>query len=211
MDLELGKQAVITVGAARGFVVEGRKESLCVITAAHCLPYMPPPHPASCLDERTYPNLLGRLGESPCVSAECLFADPVADIAVLGEPDGQALYAEHEAYYELMPDTPLAIADTPPDYKPIMIKTFEGEIVEAKHHRESLTTEAWLLSLDGRWFSCEVEQRSDGPLWIINAAEPIVGGMSGSPILSKGGAAIGVACIGAGLTDARERAVQTQA
>ena len=63
-------------------------------------------------DRRTYANLLGHLGESPTVWAECLFVDPVADIAVVGKPDSQSLYAENEAYYELMPDIPLAIADS---------------------------------------------------------------------------------------------------
>jgi hypothetical protein len=167
-------------------------ERLCVITASHCLPHLPPPRPASRLEERTYDKLLGRIGDSLTVWAECLFVDPVADIAVLGEPDSQELYAENEAYCELMPDIPLAVADTPQDYKPIMVKTFDGAWIEAKHHHESLTTEAWLLSLDGKWFACEVEHRPDGPLWIPNASEPIVGGMSGSPILSKAGAAIGV-------------------
>src|SRR5262245_9281897 len=192
--MESAKRAVIAVGDGRGFVVEGRGEKLCVITAAHCLPHLPPPDPASNLEEVTYPNLLGRIGESPSVWAECLFADPVADIAVLGEPDAQSLYEQNEAYCGLMPDEPLSIGNTPQEYKPILIKTSEGGLVEAKSHHESLTTEAWVLSLDGRWFACEVEHQPDGPLWIKNAAEPIVGGMSGSPIMSKAGAAIGVVC-----------------
>ena len=196
--MESAKRAVITVGHGRGFVVEGSRGKLCVITASHCIPHLPPAHPASHLEERTYPNLLGRIGESPTVWAECLFADPVADIAVLGEPDGQELYDECNAYCNLMPDEPLTIGDTPQDYQPIMIKTFDGEMVEAKNHRESLTTEAWLLSLNGEWFRCEVEHLPDGPLLIKNAAEPVVGGMSGSPILSKAGTAIGVACTPAG-------------
>lgn len=199
MDFDLAKRAVITVGPGRGFVVEGPRETFHVITVSHCLPHLPPPNPAPHLEERTYTNLLGRVGESPSVSAECLFVDPIADIAVLGEPDSQELPAENDAYCELMPDIPLAIADTPQDYKPIMIKTFDGEMVEAKHHRESLTTEAWLLSLDGKWFACEVEHQPDGPLWVKNAAEPIVSGMSGSPIMSKAGTAIGVVCTSVGL------------
>src|SRR4029079_4978141 len=142
MDFDLAKRAVITVGPGHGFVVAGPSETFHVITASHCLPYLPPAHPASPLEERTYANLLGHLGESPTVWAECLFADPVADIAVLGQPDSQSLYAENEAYCELMPDIPLAIADTPHDYKPIMIKTFDGEMIEAKDHYESLTTRA---------------------------------------------------------------------
>ena len=177
------------------FVVAGPSETFHVITASHCLPYLPPAHPASPLEERTYANLLGHLGESPTVWAECLFADPVADVAVLGQPDSQSLYAER-SLCELMPDIALAIADTLHDYKPIIIKTFDGEMIEDKDHNESLTTQAWLLSLDGNWFECEVEHRPDGPLWISKANELIVGGMSGSPILSKAGATIGVAWTG---------------
>ena len=45
--MESAKRAVIAVGDGRGFVVEGRGEKLCVITAAHCLPHLPPPDPAS--------------------------------------------------------------------------------------------------------------------------------------------------------------------
>jgi hypothetical protein len=39
--MERAKRAVIAVGIGRGFVVEGRREKLCVITAAHCLPHLP--------------------------------------------------------------------------------------------------------------------------------------------------------------------------
>jgi hypothetical protein len=35
------------------------------------------------------------------VWAQCVFVDPVADIAVLSEPDGQELFNEHEAYEAL--------------------------------------------------------------------------------------------------------------
>jgi quinol monooxygenase YgiN len=54
-----------------------------VVTAAHCLPKLPPAHAAAYWQERPYANLLGRLdcGKTK-VYAECLFADPVADIAV---------------------------------------------------------------------------------------------------------------------------------
>src|SRR4026208_1891700 len=100
--MELAKRAVITVGDGRGFVVEGSRGKLCVITAAHCLPELPPAHAASRTGERTYANLLGRIGESPAVYAECLFVDPVADIAVLGEPDAQELDKQYEAYCDLM-------------------------------------------------------------------------------------------------------------
>src|SRR5262249_24072358 len=54
MAMELAKRAVITVREGRGFVVEGSRGKLCVITAAHCLPELPPAHAASKTEERTY-------------------------------------------------------------------------------------------------------------------------------------------------------------
>jgi hypothetical protein len=111
---EKEKQAVITVGGGRGFVVEGDLERRYVITAAHCLPLLPPAHGASKAEERTYQNLLGLLGKEPSVCAECVFADPVADVAVLSEPDGHELSDEWETYGELTEKAgAIPIADTP--------------------------------------------------------------------------------------------------
>jgi hypothetical protein len=114
----------------------------------------------------------------PSVWAECFFADPISDIAVLGSPDGQELYEESEAYDELVESvTPLSITDAPED------------------------GHGWLLSLDCEWFQCTVKymKRVNGPLWISNASQPTVGGMSGSPILSDNGSAIGVVALGSNL------------
>jgi hypothetical protein len=72
-----------------------------VVTAAHCLPFFPPCISASHTEERTYKGLLGQLGEEPTVWAECLFVDPISDLAVLGPPDGQALSDETTAYEAL--------------------------------------------------------------------------------------------------------------
>jgi hypothetical protein len=69
-------QAVVTVGDGRGFVVKHHHERV-IITAAHCLPFLPPPCTVSYLKERTYKALLGPLGSDPTVWAECLFVDPV--------------------------------------------------------------------------------------------------------------------------------------
>src|SRR6266850_1656361 len=83
---------VLRVGEGRGFLVKRRRYHDCiVITAAHCLPDLPPPHPLAYLEELTYRRLLGPLGTEPTVWAHILFVDPVADIAVLGAPDGQVL------------------------------------------------------------------------------------------------------------------------
>ena len=89
MDLETAKQAVITVGKGRGFIIDG--DPRMIVTAAHCLPRLPPAHGASYTEERTYQNLVGHIGEAQqTIWGECLFADPVADIAVIGEPRPRA-------------------------------------------------------------------------------------------------------------------------
>ena len=69
-----------------GFVVEGAGERL-VITAAHCLPSLPPAGPSFRLVARTFGPLLALRGEEPSAWAVCRFVDPIADIAVLGSPD----------------------------------------------------------------------------------------------------------------------------
>jgi hypothetical protein len=176
--------AVIRVGDGRGFVVKdvgrarlGWRGERIVITAAHCLPFFPPCHAFSYLEDRTYVALLGPLGQEPTVWAECLFVDPIADVAVLGEPDSQELFKQHDAYEELVTAVkPLRIADTPK----------EGR--------------AQLLSLDGEWFGCKV-RHNGGPLEVTDASKGIVGGMSGSPILGDDGAAIGVLTLSSGSGD----------
>lgn len=175
MDAEL-VNAVVKVGDGRGFIIEASNQRL-VITAAHCLPHFPPCHGASYVEERTYRDLLGPLNESaPKVWAECLFADPVADIAVLGSPDDQVLYDEAIAFEALTEEAPAL------------------RIGEA-----AIDALAWLLTLDGRWTRCAIQRRNGWPLWIENAEEAIRGGMSGSPILNDDTSAIGVVCVGGGI------------
>jgi hypothetical protein len=178
MNRQKAKSAVITVGDGRGFVVNGRTyfpggpPDRLIITAAHCLPFFPPCHGGSYLEEKTYKKLLGLIGSEPTVWAECLFADPIADIAILGSPDDQALWDQADEYKALVESTsPLSIADAP--------KLGHG----------------WMMSLDGKWFRCKVEIINDGPLCVSEMTQPIEGGMSGSPIISDKAAALGVVCL----------------
>jgi hypothetical protein len=83
-------------------VIETKDEDRLVITGAHCLPRLPPAHAASAFYERTYQDLLGPLGGDPTVFAECMFVDPVADLAVLGTPDNQDLWEQAEGYDALV-------------------------------------------------------------------------------------------------------------
>lgn len=76
--------------------------------------------------------------------AECLFADPIADIAVLGMPDDQALPDEANSYKRLLGSRqPLLITDAPA--------------------REQ-SCKARLFSLDGEWFECSVHRGTLGYL-----------------------------------------------
>ena len=94
-----------------------------IITAAHCLPHFPAPHPGEHYDQ-VYPNLLGVLGEEPSVCRRLLFADPIADIAVLGSPDEREMYEQASAYDELV------------------------EALKAIPIGEAQTGTGWMLSLD---------------------------------------------------------------
>src|SRR5262245_43910163 len=109
--------AVLTVGDGRGFAVKCNYlgfEQPIIITAAHCLPRLPPPHPGRYLHEETYQGLLAPLGSTPTIWARCLFVDPVADIAALGQPDNQDLSEEADAYDQLLDGMEtLPIADAP--------------------------------------------------------------------------------------------------
>jgi hypothetical protein len=182
---------VIKVGAGRGFIIVeristaglklNRRSKLrlrpfvnrpLVVTAAHCLPNLPPAHAFSYTEERTYSNLLGRLHNQPNVWAECLFVDPVADIALLGCPDGQELYEEAEAYEALIADTPaLTIA-------------------------RARSGNGWLLALDGAHWVPTKLLRNLGLYGASLLTGPTESGMSGSPILNNRGHAVGVVVIG---------------
>lgn len=110
------RQAIIRVGGGRGFVVEDNQARRLVVTAAHCLPNLPPALPALDAQQKTYEKLLGPLDADPSVWCECVFVDPVADIAALGYPDGKGgLFDQARAYNKLVDNArPLSIAATKP-------------------------------------------------------------------------------------------------
>jgi hypothetical protein len=140
-----------------------------VVTAAHCLPNLPPPHAGAFGYPRTYKNLLGTLTGQNDVSAECMFVDPVADVAVLGTPDDQELYNEAERYQAL---------------------TGGKEVLRIGLAQSG---PGWVLSLDGRWVPTTLGLSLEKTALSIDSTET---GMSGSPILNDLGRAVGVVVVG---------------
>jgi len=167
---EKPKGTVLTVGEGRGFVVEHRGEHL-IVTASHCLPWLPSGFGIAYSEERVYRNMLGPLDSTPTVACESLFVNPVDDVAVLGVPDTHTFSDEGDAYSALLENaTPFRITEAPE----------KGS--------------GFLLSMEGEWFECQVQwmKRIDGPLWVSKLVQSIEGGMSGSPIVSETGCAIGI-------------------
>ena len=129
-----------------------------MITAAHCLPHLPPAHPASYTEERTYRSILGPLGGEPTVFAECLFVDPIADLAVLCSPDDQTRFAEAIAYDNL---------------------TKAGGVLGIGTVTEP--SQAWLFALNGQWETCTIDAgKWGGRRLSVRGAPPaaIAGGTS---------------------------------
>jgi hypothetical protein len=172
-ELENARGSILKVGGGRGFVVDlphplGGTER-AVITAAHCLPHLPPAHPTSYTEERTFADLIGPLGSESAVWAECYFVDPIADLAILGQPDSQELSDEWEAHRTLLDELPaLVIAPAMPG-------------------------PAWRLSLAGEWVAGTVTgvRRGISADWSAD----VESGMSGSPIIQDG-CAVGLVSIG---------------
>lgn len=213
-DGEAAKRAVIKVNGGRGFIIEVAtpnpvaKESRLskkllhplpfiktrlVVTAAHCLPHQPPALANAPSHERTYLALLGPLDAKPSIATECLFVDAVADIALLGEadgqgygPDGKQLGQASEAFQDFIEGAAVLSISKRAIEKPV---------------------NGWLLSLDGRWTKCNLRVPTwwalSPTLYVSEASDGIIGGMSGSPILMDDGRAVGVAVVAEGTKDER--------
>jgi hypothetical protein len=124
----------------------------------------------------TFRRFIGPIGSKRAAAAECFFVSPIADIAVLGSPDNQALFEQAEQYEAFLDTTmPFRVADAP----------LEGT--------------GWVLTLDQHWLRCKLKRWHDGPLWISEGH--IAGGMSGSPVVSDDGSAIGVVVTGDSFDD----------
>ena len=161
---DAARNGVIRVGEGRGFVIDARcRGGLVVVTAAHCLPDLPPS--MSAIDERTYVALLGSLDGPTTIAAECLFVDPVADMAVLGTPDNRAFPVQTAAFGAFVHGrTPFRVIGVSEDTEAAVL----------------------LLSLDGDWMPALVTSVGQG-LFLSDC--DVTREMAGSPILMNGAAA----------------------
>jgi hypothetical protein len=175
---------VVKVGHGRGFVVEHSYELPAfqgkrffrtirlVVTAAHCLPRLPKTEGLRFLGE-TYKNLLGPLSDAKRhVWAQCAFADPVADVAILQGPDDQRQGEQHDAYEELTESAGAFTVGAP----------------------SATTGQCRVLKINGHWE--ELGYVANRGLCLKVAGDQIEAGMSGSPIVSITGKAIGLISIG---------------
>ena len=112
---------------------------------------------------------------------------------MLGSPDNQALGDEAEAYEELMESVPqpFLVADAPQQHTKRVKLPYGGRRLEVPAPGQGT---ALLLSLDGKWIKHSVERR--GAWLLIENQKHIKGGMSGSPIVSMDGQAIGLVSTG---------------
>jgi hypothetical protein len=186
--MKRAQRAVLRVGGGRGFVVERRRHTgsgveRIVITAAHCLRELPPPGFA---DEYLYRGLLGPLRGKRTVWAECLFVDPVADIAVLGSPDNQMLSNQAAAYDRLIDGMEALQVTEAPAQGERLLMSGDAKIRVPTPGSGG----AYVLSLGGRVLEGIVSRSAR---WLsFRSVDPIKAGMSGSPILSPTGEAIGL-------------------
>lgn len=113
-----------------------------------------------------------------------MFADPIADIAVLGAPDTQDLYDEANAYEELMASsTALTIADAP-KMRRDRVQQFGDYSFKVDQPGEALR-------------GCCRSTVNGSSNWLSSEKRGLFArGMSGSPILSMDGRAIGLISTG---------------
>jgi hypothetical protein len=204
VSLKALARAVVRVGKGRGFVVSGGDDRY-VITAAHVLSKPPPPHLMPFGEERSYLRFLGpRGGKRKRIAVECLFYEPVSDTAVLGEPQDVELSDEAERYRQFVADLPpFAVAAPPPmpvgsprKVKMIAPETLNGPVrfvSEGATRRQPSHFPAHVISLAGEWTKCDAARdRSRPGLLEVEPENVVVGGMSGSPLISATGEALGV-------------------
>jgi hypothetical protein len=146
--------------------------------------------------------MLGAMGERPTISAQCIFVDPIANIAILSSP-GDAEYrdeVDHERYEALTNSVAaLKIADIAPSARKVEDDRYEAPV--------------WVPSRTGEFIPCTVSYMAHvighrailDPMSIWGNETPREDGLPsqdrlwsqlpdlcGAPILTADGSAVGV-------------------
>jgi hypothetical protein len=195
-----GQGFVIGIGGKFGEDGEER----VIVTAAHCLPFVPPANRASFSEERRYENLLAPLGKRPTVWADCLFVDPVADLAVLGSPHSSPSQGEafdtlvkkalplrlSTAIFKRSRDTFQAWHSEERQRQLDLQKSSKGQFAKPSSPPKT-EMDTYVRPLNGQWRSIRAVIAMTGITFVEkeDITEP---GMSGSPILDETGGVIGV-------------------
>ena len=175
-------EAIVQVGKGRGFFLDTeRVDGNVIVTAAHCLPHLPPCNVAHDTELFIYEGLVGMLGGDMKVPTQCLFVDPVGDIAVLGEPNDLELPKgkTSEEYDLLMRERPALRLDFSNSWMPAPGRSVaEGPV--------------WLLDTEGQWVNGTARAFPSGQVKLSGSALIGKPGVSGSPVLDENGLVLGL-------------------
>ena len=127
-----------------------------------------PPLRMSGTEEAIFENWVGPLDGERSIWVECSFADPIADVALLREPDHQ-LIAE----------------------QCLQFRKFASKIEPLQFGLDKPSS-VWVLELSGEWREASGISVDGNSIWGDPRGDfTFEGGMSGSPILDGAGKAVG--------------------
>jgi hypothetical protein len=168
IDHDRAKRAIVQVGQyGRGFMCHQN-----IVTVVSCLPRLPAFNPFAPEHSFEFKSILGRLGESPSISATCEFADIISNVAVLREIPldyGRHQLVNWEVSYRI------------------------GEPRKPRVAGGPVHQDVWILSPEATWIKCRAENSGLG-IHISNVPFELDRQSSGSPIVDEEGTAIGIVC-----------------